>query len=228
MKRIILHALRNHGYEIKKNKLPYIDYISEQNRKDTSGYYIEFLGVSGVGKSTLFRKVFESYRNDWYSRRDLAAIQYWHAPNPFDNVDQSSEFIYTRFYNDSLNRLMNNNSSLVKTVSIHQYFLRVIKNDAISRFNSISKGFFCDDGVLHNFSTSITKYYKSVKNTDKVYDENFKNFLDNRIVVYITASTDFIINNLKKRAREESKKLNNYYEEDHEKVKERINSASAK
>lgn len=151
--------------------------------------YIEFIGMSGVGKTTLYNELLKRENNgNWVAVKPLMS----HLSNP-DIPDDTPQF-----YEDILNekyRIVSRDNSLKKTIRFMNFFFKNIKEDIV--VNALDKNYnvVFEDGIFHNFGDAILSLYR--KN-----DENINSIFENRAVVYCHNSPQNIARRILKREQE--------------------------
>ncbi|MDR2928631.1 MAG: hypothetical protein LBV41_10630 [Cytophagaceae bacterium] len=209
MKTLVNKALRRFGYEIRSIKPPP---IYTQKKSTTKGLTVEFIGSSGVGKTTFFNKIrIHQCRKDWFVRNDLyKSLPYGVDMDSLKYANYKLRDVYTKMLSYSYHRLQEMEFPLHRIIETYNYFVQIAKYDTLIRHESFSKGFLLDDGFLKNFAKEVV-YIHSLAQEGKVERDDLKYLLKNRIVVYLHAEEDYIINNLKSRAVKTPDVINNYH-----------------
>lgn len=148
---------------------------------------IEFIGASGVGKTTLCNYFIKNYRKDMY---DISL---------FDNYlyNENSFFKENSIYNELLSKhitligtLNKNGEEMLQSILFSKKIL--IREITINQY--LKKGvYFLEEGLYHIFGTHIQNY------TDKDIIEKLSK---NRALIFCEANPEFIYNNIKKRNRQ--------------------------
>lgn len=211
MKRKIRSVLRSVGYDIRK-----VPRIQKDNPNWSKGYIIEFIGPSGVGKTTLYNSLIDRYKNDWYTRDQVRQAVEMH-PRATDNLGEELEQVYSMLIKDKTINIFKQEDQLSRKSYLLQFTFGEMKLDILAKSGMLNKGLFSDDGITHNFGSEFINYHSSLKDKKTiVIRKGLEEFFRHRGIILITASPDFIKRNLIKRNQELESKgrddaLNNYY-----------------
>jgi hypothetical protein len=167
----------------------------------TADFTISFIGPLGVGKTSYFKKISNTYKNDWFFAKDLRKIykSLQLKDNFFKLADQDHHEHYELLLNKKYKNIIRKNFSFPLKVSLYDFFKRELEKDIFLRNHSFPKGLFTDDGVIHNFTSEIVEIYKE-RDKYKGSDSFFKDFFRNRAFIHLTSSNENIVQNLKKRS----------------------------
>lgn len=117
--------------------------------RDTRGWLVEFVGPSGVGKTTLWRQVAPMLRRDWFFER--------HAKGLLGKITENEthatylKHICAR----RLETLMGKDFPLERMASIGQRIFEVARLGLVSKSTDLPRGFIMDDGIAHFFAEQI-------------------------------------------------------------------------
>lgn len=152
-----------------------------------SKFIIEFIGPSGIGKSTLFKEYFSKTDFNFYTQNDLYKIK--------SKLDQQK--ILSIIYNELL--LNKHNNLLIKGYNAYintellNYFTKIVSEDIIIQNSYKDCGFILEEGIAHNFSMELLQ----------LSNEHLSLLLKNRIVVYLRPEDpNIVVQRIKKRANE--------------------------
>ncbi|MDD3771594.1 MAG: AAA family ATPase [Weeksellaceae bacterium] len=166
----------------KKNEI-----IFPNNQKPV---YIELIGVSGVGKSTVYRELLKNHQffltiNDFKKRN-----------SEINSVDLIGTIpVYQKLAENQWKYIQNLDILETDKFRIAHWNYKTLQEDALlSSFNTNSL-IVSDEGILHNFQFSLLELYK--ENQDLFYD-----FLKNRKVIYCFSSKEQIVEQIQKREKE--------------------------
>ena len=110
---------------------------------------IEFIGPSGVGKTTLLNELVNHLAGDWYFRRDLDVARVNQTP---DRVDSK---IHWRLLMGKTSRLEEAEISGFQKLQFLRYFVQVVLNDVKLSNGDLKKGFLLDGGLCQNFAREL-------------------------------------------------------------------------
>lgn len=185
-------------------------YRNEQKKKiikNGKPIYIEFMGASGVGKSTLYTKILKRNR-DWYSPNEfIRKNQLKIEKSPID--DNS---IYNQIAEQKLKQLIYQNISDVDKFRIaHWGYKTLIDDFLINRFNKDSI-ILSEEGLLHNFGDILVSSQLSLDNN------TFKTLLENRFLIYCYSESNNIARQIKKRQEETGRLVSHHKTDSAEKL----------
>ncbi len=201
MKHRIRKLLRSFGYDIRK-----VPHLSHARANRSKGHIIEMIGPSGVGKSTVYNSLFGEYKKDWYTRSQLRPVA--EVNNEFIRLeDRFLNEIYSTLLKDKVNNLFSRNYSLQKKYQLLKFMNDEVAVDIIANSQLLNKGLFSDEGLTHNFGEELIALEYKLKNKENacisnacISKEGMESFFRFRSIISITASTEYIKGNLKKRS----------------------------
>lgn len=121
----------------------------------TRGMVVEFVGPSGIGKTTLCRQIAPRLRRDWFLERHAAALVRQGAPSSEVPVPGPVEAYLARLHAHRMNDLAGNRPDLVQHMQIVGRMSAVIAQAAAARRPGLPRGFILDDGVAHFFAEAM-------------------------------------------------------------------------
>jgi hypothetical protein len=210
--RIIKKALRKifttAGYELKKLPLQ-LNKIESKHR--SSDKIVELIGATGVGKSTLFRNLQDDLRNDWFFKSQLK-VEITKSRDHFNLLGIDEQVFIDLLLQEKYKNLNDfKDMNLAKKTSLYIFFIREMEMDVFARYTPLSKGLFSGDGLTHNFKHEIL-FLKNINDSlTNFKKECLRNIFKNRSIIHLDASTEYIINNLKKRSIEDHGSGNDWY-----------------
>lgn len=152
--------------------------------------YIEFIGVSGVGKSTIFNEL-SKYEDNYCT---LVNFIKQNRNIKIDNlIDKDS--IYENLAKKQWNIIQNKdvlNSDKFRIA--HWNYKTLIEDVKVVKYNR-NHLIISDEAILHNFQEALLE----IKEEDP---KSFKDFLINRAVVYCYSSVDGIVEQILRRKEE--------------------------
>lgn len=156
------------------------------NRLD-SKFTIEFIGPSGIGKSTLFKEYFSKTDFNFYTQNDIYKIK--------SRLDEQN--ILSNIYKELLfkkhSNLLDRAYNAYVSTELLNYFTKIVSEDIVIQNASKDFGFIIEEGIVHNFSMELFQ----------LSNENLSLLLKNRIIIYIRPENpNLIVQRIKKRASE--------------------------
>lgn len=149
-----------------------------------SNFIIEFIGPSGIGKSTLFKEYFSTTDFNFYTQKDVYKVK-----SKLDEQDILS-FIYKELlFNKHSNLLKRTYNAFVSTELLN-YFTKIVSEDIIIQNSHKDFGFILEEGIVHNFSKELLQ----------LTNEHLSLLLKNRIIIYMRPENpNLIVQRIKKR-----------------------------
>ena len=174
------------GFEIyRKSKKNKIKFDSSQKP-----LYIELVGVSGVGKSTIYQKAIQNQFNFW-------TLNDFKENNPkvnFQAVLDGQSFYQdlAKYQWDYIQKM-----DILETdkFRIAHWNYKTLLDDAAVHLHNKNSIVLSDEGILHNFQFALLNSYKSDPNS-------LNDFIKNRAVVYCYSSVDGIVEQILRRKEE--------------------------
>lgn len=146
---------------------------------------IEFIGPSGVGKTTFLDNFKKTIGTNWLSIDDIRKITCLKKNNSHSEVIKKI-LIEKKKNIEKLNR------TEYQKKFIYDYFEEIIRLDFYVSCSKENIQLINDDGIFHNFSNEILCISKKNKSA-------IENLLLKRKIIYFKSSPENILNNLKKR-----------------------------
>lgn len=173
---------------------------------------IEFFGSSGVGKTTLYKKLFRirSEKDKWIPI--TAFLQNY-------DTNQADVFFYSEAHEKLLDmkfrNIMTRQCHTFKKLRYLHFSLDKIQKDAIiSKFNSSHK-VILDEGIVHNFSKQLSCLF----NEDK---KAFDHLVAHTAIIYCFSTENKIAENILKRKKKTGRINFQHKELTHNKLLEKI------
>lgn len=182
------------GFRIQR--LPKTVALTQAHRRDTS-MVVEFMGASGVGKTTLrdfYLKTYgRSLKDHVMTEADLSRFTIDLKKNDFPQME-----IYNRIFSIKLIRMGEKRDSLFRNKRRFKMFLDTLIADCKIRYFMTDHIFFLDQHVFKFFTTDFLSLEDS---------EIQKELLKNRIIIYCYASPETMMEFIKKRTQEGTTRL---------------------
>lgn len=142
-KRILLKL----GVEVSKIQPPAHTLAASQ--RSSQGWLLEFVGPSGVGKTTLRRQVAPMLRQDWFFEH--------HAKGLLGGIkeDEATTIYIKRLLRGRLEKLQNSDMTLERIAEIGQRVCEVARLGLVTKSSGLPRGFIMDDGIAHFFAEQI-------------------------------------------------------------------------
>ncbi len=166
----------------------------------SSGRVIEFVGVSGIGKTTLARRLQGSLGGRWYFVEHVASIQ-----EAAFRLPPGRQAFYDRLIEAKIAAVRGSGRHLYQQLSNLSTFSTNLLRDMAIRQAPVSRGFVQHDGALHVYCDEIL----IAGQADPV---GMETFLRDRAIVHIVARRpETVLARIRARRREAGEaKLNNY------------------
>lgn len=150
--------------------------------------YIEFLGLSGVGKTTLYNEV-KAERKDsvkWIERYDFLSFQ------PKVNIDGSINYMYLKMLESKSENVCISELPVIDKIKLMSFFYQNIQEEVAALLYNKNATLINEDGLFHNFGKEINDIYND---DPKVFYELCKN----RAIVFCTNTAENIAEQIRKR-----------------------------
>lgn len=150
--------------------------------------YIEFIGISGVGKTTLYNalKKERGYSVKWIERYDFLSFQ------PKVNLDESINSTYLKMLESKSQNICSSDLPVIDKIKLGAFFYQNIQEEVAALLYNKNATLINEDGLFHNFGKEIRDIYKD---DPKVFSELSKN----RAIVFCTNSAENIAKQIQKR-----------------------------
>lgn len=171
------------------NVSPFRNVFSKRkNIEITPPIYIEFVGVPGVGKTTLFKEIdFNMHPNLITSSKFL---NYHSIKDKINSLDKNE--VYQKLADYSFARISKSNYLHSDKLMLAAWSYYAISTDLEIVNSSSNHTIISDEGIFKNLRPSIYDLYKNDI-------ELFKHLINNRAIVYCYASTEVIVNRIQNR-----------------------------
>ena len=140
-------VLLNLGVEVSKASPPTRTLGASQRR--SQGWLVEFVGPSGVGKTTLRQQVTPMLRQDWFFEH--------HAKGLMGKIkeDAATATYIKRLLRGRLGKIQNSDMTLERIAEISQRVCEVARLGLVTKSSELPRGFIMDDGIAHFFAEQI-------------------------------------------------------------------------
>ena len=170
------------GINLKRVKIRKVD------KAEGKHLYVEFVGVPGVGKTTLYNNVFKQIKNKWLDISELQQIFAEHS-----NGKASESFsCYQDLAQHKVTTVASYDHSGLDKMKILKYFHSVLINDSLVYLFNKEYNIMSDEGVIHNFGEGIVAL-------SKYKESEYKDFLKQRAIIYCETSASIIAKRIKER-----------------------------
>jgi len=197
MKSLLRNIINTAGFDIHRLR-PSEKIVSSQIIKNIT---IELIGPSGIGKSTILSDVSKHLQYPWnrkYPRRVHSSLKENHEIDKFYRL--CLHFKALAVFEHSLNF-----QHYAQLLSFFSY--RAIGDRNLSISGLLEKGgWLLDESFCHNFTSEINKIIED----DLIDSDTLNNFFKGRNFIVVTASTDWILRNLRDRQKKKPEALNNW------------------
>lgn len=147
LKNVLAGALRSADLELRRISPRRID---PGPLSASSGRVIEFVGVSGVGKTTLARRLPDVLGGRWYFVEHIPSIQ----DHAFRLPPERQAF-YDRLIETKIGAVRESGRHLYQQLTNLSTFASNLNRDMAIRQSPVSRGFIQHDGVLHAYCDEI-------------------------------------------------------------------------
>lgn len=147
---------------------------------------VEFVGASGIGKSTLFHLAKEKLSVQW-------KFSYPNVDFKGDVFDEKISKIHWNLLKNKSTNVDNLLFADLRKLQLTSYFNRVLLNNLMMVDENNQQGFFIDEGLCHNFS----------KELQELNDDELSIILRNRFLIYVKTDDPLIVvSQIRKRSNE--------------------------
>jgi hypothetical protein len=171
-------------------------FLKKVGNHRTKPVCIEFVGVQGVGKTTLLENASNANNNKWLDARDFKYLFFHHLNH--NMLDNAPDF-YQELASHKLQRVAKRNYSSADKMRVLSFHYSVLKDDVLFRQFNKNYTIVSDEGMMHSYGSSIRELYDRDKER---FDEKwFKEFLKGRAIVYCYAPAEHIAKQVVRRAK---------------------------
>lgn len=165
----------------------------------SAGHQIELIGSTGVGKSYLYMSLATQLKGSWISRYQLRKHAD-HERELFKELENKDSTLLKYLLSKKHEAIYNKNIPLWRKYKLYKYQVRILGADAFARECCLpTLGAFLDEGVQHNFTRELIDWHihYAIHNRDDM--QRLENFMKGRSLIFMDASVEHIMSNLKKR-----------------------------
>ena len=153
VRKLIKSGLRASGWELRAEKS--ITSITRARPSRTRGLVVEFVGPSGIGKTTLCRQIAQRLRRDWFFEHHAAAlVRSGKLPSAAQSPSPVEAYL-GQLHAHRLGDLATSQLHLVQRMKIVKRMSDVVAQGAMARLPGQPRGFILDDGVAHFFAEAM-------------------------------------------------------------------------
>lgn len=143
--------------------------------------YVEFVGVPGVGKTTLYENVFKKVKRNWRDIHELQRIFMEHT----NGIAAESQLCYQELAQHKMQFVGSCDYNGIDQMKLVNYFHSVLIEDSLVHLFNNDYNIISDEGIIHNFGEGILALSKSNKN-------EFERLIRKRAVVFCQASAEIV------------------------------------
>jgi len=165
--------------------------------------FIEFIGPSGVGKTTLFKKMKELNKNNsWIGIKEYYKFK---ANKGKYNRDFK---LYESLIDYKIKNISQADFDAYKKLRLLSFFYKKLKEELFARSTNDEFAIVLEDGIFHNFTPEFIRLSEEKS-------DSFKRLLQKRAFVFLHAPPEYNARNILKRKKEtgairpQHEKLNN-------------------
>jgi len=159
-------------------------------KKDTAPLYIEFVGASAVGKTTLYRKLYRWYGVEWIDIKHFVTLHADKLKGELYNLAPFYQDLASWRINDILTK--ENAIRPIEQLGAFRTAYSIIREDALIYQYNTNDIILSEEGLFQFFSGGIDSLF------DNSLDE-FKKLLRGRAMVHCYASVEVIAERIQKR-----------------------------
>lgn len=157
--------------------------------------YVEFVGVPGVGKTTLYKNVFKEIQRKWQDIHELK-----NTLKHIEDQDAESLLCYQELAQHKMQSIKTRNFSGIDQMKLVKYFHSVLIADSLVYLFNNDYNVMSEEGLIHNFGDSLLALSKSNK-------EEFENLMKHRAVVYCHAPAEIVAKRILEREKKTGRLL---------------------
>ncbi|MGB4205605.1 MAG: hypothetical protein WBJ84_08300 [Bacteroidales bacterium] len=180
MKKLLINLLKLFGYKLVKINPKKITEIPVTRYQKP--LFIEFIGISGVGKTTLFKAMVQQRTTDdnWLGINEYIKYLNDNLWSGIEDIDPAYNKILHKKYEQVISK--NNTRHIINLIT---FFFSNMKEEIIAVYNNKEYTLIMEDGLFHNFGNNIKELYLK-KEID------LSHLTKNRAFVYCYADPDVI------------------------------------
>lgn len=180
-------------------------------RKVETPMYVEFVGVPGVGKTTLFKHVLDKLEDNWLKLEQFRK----RFPPLVDYKTTDSLSFYQEVAAHSMQTVLSSEYNALDKMRFITHFHSVILKDSLVSLHNEYK-FISDEGLFHNCSESVLAVAERNKDA-------FKELIKNRVLIYCYASAETVANRVVEREKRTGDLLPQYKHASYEDLLKAVN-----
>ncbi|MGB1308626.1 MAG: hypothetical protein ACPG6B_06930 [Oceanihabitans sp.] len=149
----------------------------------SEGRIVEFIGPSGIGKTTLYNTIIKELTSNWINAKNFKEHEYGTA-------NEELFAIHWKLLKYKLERVDSFNLGSLEKINLVQYFKQVLLEN-IKMINVKGKsGYLLEEGLCHNFSIELLN----------LNEKELKAVLGNRYIISVLPKdTKTVVNQIRKR-----------------------------
>lgn len=162
-------------------------------KKENSYLLIEFMGASGVGKTTLRNYYLKNHKVEYqFPILTEKALKNYSPQNKIINFEELE--IYNLLFQSKLQIISSKNKNFINQQRRIELFAKTLNRDLLIRHFIPKKTFILDQHLFKFFTEDFIK----------ISSEQKKDLLKNRLIIYCEADPKTILNHIKTRSQKEA------------------------
>ena len=179
-------------------RLPKSPDLPQGLERATRGHLVEMIGPTGVGKSHFHDQLLPETGKQWLSRREIKLLM--EGQRPFIELDGVSSVLVDDLLAQKQRSIWALDIKVWRKVALLEVFTREMALDIHARARVVPvAGLFSDEGITHNFTTELLRWYEERDRNDPFWKEALRSFMQGRSIILLDADDDTILRNLKRR-----------------------------
>ena len=184
---------RTVGFNLKRTKIRCVRKIKGDP------IYVEFVGVAGVGKTTLYENVFREVKRKWRNIHELQRIFIDHNYV----IATESQPCYQILAQCKMNSIGTRNLNGIDQMKLVKYFHSVLIADSLVHLFNNDYNIISEEGIIHNFGEGLLVLSEN-------NSQEFENLIKHRAVIYCYTSAEIVAKRILEREKKTGRILSQH------------------